>query len=222
MSAVSEAEARGTLGTVRNAVVLLNLLSEGPAYQHLTDLAERSQLSVPTVHRLLRSLSVAGLVEQDASSAKYGLGPELVRLSYRYLTRLPILTALAPYLAPLRDAVGGTVQVAVLVRGNVVYVDRVDSADSGPYRHPHRVHEAASTPAGRLLLGGESTPYLLGDGEAPGLNCEIAVPVVDGQGRTVGALAATVGLEPSDKDVEAVVAQLSRAAQAAGRSLGHV
>ncbi len=221
MRAVSEAEARGTLGTVRNAVVLLNLLSEGPAYQHLTDLAERSQLSVPTVHRLLRSLSVAGLVDQDASSAKYGLGPELVRLSYRYLARLPILSALAPYLAPLRDAVGGTVQVAVLVRGNVVYVDRVDSADSGPYRHPHRVHEAAATPAGRLL-GGEPASYLVGHGEAPGLNCEIAVPVVDSQGRTVGALAATVGLDPSDKEVEAVVAQLSRAAQAAGRNLGHV
>src|SRR3990170_1994509 len=34
--------ARGTLGTVRNAVLLLDLLSDGPAYQQLTDLAERS------------------------------------------------------------------------------------------------------------------------------------------------------------------------------------
>ncbi|MPZ95851.1 MAG: helix-turn-helix domain-containing protein, partial [Propionibacteriales bacterium] len=45
--------ARGTLGTVRNAVLLLDLLTDGPAYQQLTDLADRSGLSVPTVHRLL-------------------------------------------------------------------------------------------------------------------------------------------------------------------------
>jgi hypothetical protein len=48
-------EAPGSLGTVRNAVLLLQLLGEGPAYQQLTDLAERSGLSLPTVHRLLRS-----------------------------------------------------------------------------------------------------------------------------------------------------------------------
>ena len=56
-----EADSRGSLGTVRNAVVLLHLLADGAPYQHLTDLAERSGLSVPTVHRLLRSLSLAGL-----------------------------------------------------------------------------------------------------------------------------------------------------------------
>src|SRR6266511_2037627 len=74
---------RGTLGTVRNAMLLLDLLSEGPPYQQLTDLAERSGLSLPTVHRLLRSLAVSGLVEQDPASLRYGLGPELVRLPQR-------------------------------------------------------------------------------------------------------------------------------------------
>src|SRR3990170_6555507 len=81
-AATSDA-ARGTLGTVRNAVLLLDLLSEGPAYQQLTDLAERSELSVPTVHRLLRSLVLAGIVEQDPRSSRYGLGPELTRLSHQ-------------------------------------------------------------------------------------------------------------------------------------------
>src|SRR5687768_8717353 len=89
---------RGTLGTVRNAVLLLNLLSEGPAHQQLSDLAERSGLSLPTVHRLLRSLGVAGLVEQDPVSSRYGLGAELVRLSERYLARLPVSRAIAPFL----------------------------------------------------------------------------------------------------------------------------
>lgn len=249
MSEPDAAEARGTLGTVRNAVLLLNLLSEGPAYQQLTDLAARSALSVPTVHRLLRSLVLAGLVEQDPGSSRYGLGPELVRLSHRYLARLPILSALSPYLVPLRDAIGTTVHVAVLVRGSVVYVDRVDGADGGPYRHPHRVHGALSTAAGRLLVARadeetwqraldtatpeqrktaqeehaawRAAPYLIDDSEAVDLHSELAVPVLGGEGQAVAVLAATLPLDAPTKRVESVTAHLTRAALAAGRTLGH-
>ena len=241
-------EARGTLGTVRNAVLLLDLLTDGPAYQQLTDLAERSGLSVPTVHRLLRSLVLADLVEQDPGSSRYSLGPEVARLSQRYLGRLPILGALSPYLVSLRDALGATVHVAVLVRTSVVYVDRVDAADGGPYRDSHRVSDALTTPAGRLLAANapddvwhrcvesstepfddstdalrkqwSSAPYLVET--SPGLDGpgEVAVPVTDASGRLLAALAATVGPGSTDR-VEGMAAQLRRAATAAGRTLGH-
>jgi IclR family acetate operon transcriptional repressor len=144
---------RGTLGTVRNATLLLQLLSEGPAYNQLTDLAERSGMSLPTVHRLLRSLALAGLVEQDPRSLRYSLGPEVVRLSERYLDRLPVLRALGPYLVELRDTTRVTVLVAILVRTSVLYVDRVDGEDeAGIFRETHRIHDALDTAAGRLLL----------------------------------------------------------------------
>jgi DNA-binding IclR family transcriptional regulator len=144
---------RGTLGTVRNATLLLELLSEGPAYNQLTDLADRSGMSLPTVHRLLRSLALAGLVEQDPRSLRYSLGPEVVRLSERYLDRLPVLRALGPYLVELRDTTKATVLVAILVRTSVLYVDRVDGEDeAGIFRETHRVHDALDTAAGRLLL----------------------------------------------------------------------
>ena len=128
---------RGTLGTVRNATLLLELLAQGAAFQQLTELAERSGLSLPTVHRLLRSLVAAGLVEQDPDSARYGLGAELVRLAERYLSRLPIFRAVSPYLVELRNSTGATVLAALLVRGQVVYFDRVDGADAGGiFREP--------------------------------------------------------------------------------------
>ena len=87
---------RGTLGTVRNATLLLELLGQGAAFQQLTELAERSGLSLPTVHRLLRSLVAAGLVEQDPDSARYGLGAELVRLAERYLVSPARFSARSP------------------------------------------------------------------------------------------------------------------------------
>lgn len=240
---------RGGLGTVRNAVRLLELLGQGAAYQQLTDLAERSQMSIPTVHRLLRSLVMADLVVQDPRSSRYALGPELTRLSHHYLSRLPLLGALGPYLSQLRDQLGATVHVQTLVRGEVVYVDRVDGDDRGPYRDTHRVHPALASAGGRMLAARaeeEQWAYALervpprereeahharadwaradwlalapGD---PTLPAEVAVPVVDGRGATVAALAANVADAEDEATVAAVAAHLGRAAKAAGRTLGH-
>lgn len=235
---------------MRNAVLLLSLLSEGPAYQQLTDLAQRSGLSVPTVHRLLRSLVLADLAEQDPNSSRYGLGPEVARLAQRYLARLPILGALSPFLVPLRDAVGCTVHVAVLVRGDVVYVDRVDGTDGGLYRDTHHVHPALQTAAGRALVARADSDTLLAvlksatpeqrqvaerDGDAwrtaahlvteganPGEPSEVAVPVLDAGGRAVAALAATPPPGASEAQHAEIAAHLTRAARAAGRTLSHV
>lgn len=150
---VSNGTPRGTLGTVHNAATLLRLMSEGPSHQQLTDLAERSNLSLATVHRLLRSLTSAGLAEQDPRSSRYGLGPELVRLAESYLSRHPVLSIAAPYLVELRNTTGATVQVATLVGLQLVLLDRIDGRDAGGvYRDARRVHDPTTSALGRLLL----------------------------------------------------------------------
>lgn len=246
---VGDRDSRGSLGTVRNAVTLLELLGEGPAFQQLTDLAERSGMSVPTVHRLLRSLVLADLVEQDPRSSRYSLGPELVRLSHRYLARLPILGALAPYLAQLRDLVRSTIVVQTLVRSAVVTIDRVDGPDAGLYREPHTVREALTTATGRLLGSRASddewkailqhcaeedrpaaeaargawasAPWLVVEGRPLGPPGHVAVPLVDGQGGALAALVATVPPGAAPDEIEAVAGHLARAGAAAVRTLGH-
>jgi IclR family acetate operon transcriptional repressor len=218
---VAEPEpARGTLGTVRNASTLLDLLSYGPAYQQLSDLAERSGLSLPTVHRLLRSLVAADIVEQDPVSSRYSLGPELVRLSERYLDRLPLLQRLRPYLVDLRNRTSATVVVAMLVRDMVVNVERIDGVDAGEsVQRMARSSPAHHTAAGRLLLGRAGPAawkrYLNGglddapsvttletwaeadllDGMVEGLrgHAEVAVPIVRPNGSAAAALVATGG-----------------------------
>lgn len=241
-------EAPGALGTVRNAVLLLELLADGPAYQQLTELADQSGLSLPTVHRLLRSLVLADLVEQDQRSSRYGLGPALTRLSHRYLARLPVLGALAPYLSQVRDAVGGTVHVQILVGPSVVYVDRVDGIDIGPYRHPYGLRPALLTAGGRLLAAradderwllaldevGEEirsqakreratwaqAEWLVAGGGTLGAAAEVAVPVVDSAGGSA-ALSADLPRGVGSDRLRVVVDHLSRAAGAAVRTLGY-
>lgn len=240
---------RGGLGTVRNAVRLLELLGDGPAYQQLTDLAERSSMSIPTVHRLLRSLVLAELVVQEPRSSRYGLGPELTRLSHRYLSRLPLLAALSPYLVQLRDHIGATVHVQALVRGDVVYVDRVDGEEGGPYREAARVHPALLSAGGCLLAARAeeeeweraldrvdaataswaaaerdtwiTLDHLVLDPADPTLTAEVAVPILDGHGTAVAALAANTDHIDNPEETARIASHLTRAARATGKTLGH-
>lgn len=244
----SDADIRGTLGTVRNAMLLLDLMSEGPAYRQLSELAELSGLSLPTVHRLLRSLVLAQLIEQQERTSRYGLGPELARLSQRYLARLPIIGALSPYLVPLRNEINATIHVGILVRGSVVYVDRVDSTTTGVFRGSHRTEPALATAAGRVLASRSSdedwaravsrsdsptrplppearkewseSPFLVVDGTVSA-NPEIAVPVFDGSGTVCAALAASLTAPADQATITLFSKHLTETASAAGRTLGH-
>jgi DNA-binding IclR family transcriptional regulator len=71
--------------SVDRAVRILKALAGGPGRLGVSDLSARLGLAKGTVHGLLRTLQEHGLVEQHADSDKYQLGPELLKLSNRYL-----------------------------------------------------------------------------------------------------------------------------------------
>lgn len=230
-------DSRSTLGTVSNASLVLRLLSEGPAHHQISELAARSGLSLATLHRLLRSLALAGLVEQHPDTSRYGLGPEVLRLAARYHARLPVLRVLAPYLVELRRSTGATIEVSLLVGGELIRVDRLDGDDDGPFRDPQVVDAAPSTAAGRLMLGrvdedtwaaavagtqlGEverrqwrQAPYLA---LVVGEHLEVAVPVLNRREQPVAALSARLRADPDQEGiVERLAAQLLRVARSAG------
>jgi IclR family transcriptional regulator, acetate operon repressor len=245
---VSDAEPpRGTLGTVRNAGVLLDLLSEGPAYRQLSDLAERSRLSLPTVHRLLRSLVAAGLVEQDPRSSRYGLGPELVRLSERYLERLPLLQTIHPYLIDLRNRTAATLLLARRVRNTVVYLERIEGGHTGQLQRARRTFPVTATAAGRVLIGragseawkqldcGDDGPdlaelqrwaqadHVVTAVDAPRGHEEVAVPIFASDDTAMGALAARGGPPEftGEQLVEAVLPELQQTAELVTRMADH-
>jgi IclR family transcriptional regulator, acetate operon repressor len=244
---VADTPPRGTLGTVHNAALLLELLSTGAAHQPLTDLADRSGMSLPTLHRLLRSLVAAGLLEQHPRSSRYGLGPGLARLAERYRTRLPVANIASPYLVELRARTGGTARLVTLAGGDAVEIDRVDGDDvGGVFRDGSRVHPALDSASGRLLLaraddetwklatGGSAeapsetdrrtwadAPYLTFEAQSPADWVEVAAPV----GIDTGVVALSVSGPShvlSRDDLETLVApQVLRAAAAIAGALGH-
>lgn len=204
----NEVEPKGLLGTIRNATGLLDLLAQGPAVQTVTSLAERSGLSIATTHRVLRSLAQTGLVRQSRRSQGYGLGPGLVRLSERYLSELPVVRALAPYLLDLRDLTQATIQVCLLVGDSVIAVDRVDGpSGAGAFRSTSR-RSSVESAAGQVLLSEADRSHVAIAADPRG-ELEVAVPVRTRIGDLAAALSATVVLG-AGQDADEVAAELAR------------
>jgi IclR family transcriptional regulator, acetate operon repressor len=234
---------KGGLGTVRNATLLLQLLSEGDRYQSLSSLAERSGLSLATTHRVLRSLTQAELVSQHSQSSRYSLGPGLFRLGGAYRDRLPLLQVLAPYLVEVRDNTKATIEVSLLVQGVVVVADRVMGENvTRVFRDNTSYHPPLKTAAGRVLLAhadvetwDEAIAKAGPDAPTPGDRqqwaaathvvhllddsgeFQVAVPVRDVAGRVIAAISGTSRLpflgEQDLRLEEHIARQLQRTAE---------
>jgi DNA-binding IclR family transcriptional regulator len=76
---------RGMIQSVDRSARILKALAAGPRRLGVSELAERLDLSRPTVHGLLQTLQAHGFVEQDRDSDKYQLGAGLLQLGNSYL-----------------------------------------------------------------------------------------------------------------------------------------
>jgi IclR family transcriptional regulator, acetate operon repressor len=86
----------------------------------ITELAQRTGLTVSTTHRLARTLTEAGLLLQDPRSERYQLGPTLVVLGRKAERRLGYRHAL-PLLEELAAATGESINLGIRA-GNEVRV----------------------------------------------------------------------------------------------------
>jgi IclR family acetate operon transcriptional repressor len=92
---------RGIVRSVLSASTLLGCFRNGRRELRMSDLAREVGLNVSTAHRLLQTLVVSGLLEQDATSDRYSPGPVLMELAEglmaadRNASTMDILSALA-------------------------------------------------------------------------------------------------------------------------------
>jgi DNA-binding IclR family transcriptional regulator len=76
---------RGTIQSLDRAARILKVLASGPRRLGVSELADRLDMTRPTVHGLLQTLQAHGFVEQDRDSGKYQLGAGLLQLGNSYL-----------------------------------------------------------------------------------------------------------------------------------------
>ncbi|MBC7375294.1 MAG: IclR family transcriptional regulator [Frankiales bacterium] len=147
-----------TVQSVDRALLLLELLAQAGGRLPITELAQRSDLSLATAHRLLASLSVRGYVRQDADR-RYALGTALLPLGDA-ATRLLSSWAI-PFLAQLAEQCGETANLAVLEDDHVIYVAQA------PGRHRMRMFTEVgrrvlphSTAVGKVLLAWQDDEHV--------------------------------------------------------------
>jgi IclR family acetate operon transcriptional repressor len=123
----TEEGATGGVQSIARAFYLLELITAAGGELAISELADRSGLPLPTIHRIIRTLSTSGYVIQQPSR-RYALGPRLIGLGE---TASRMLGAwVRPRLTDLVDALGETANMAILDGDKAVYIAQVPSKHS--------------------------------------------------------------------------------------------
>jgi DNA-binding IclR family transcriptional regulator len=119
-----------TIQSVDRAARILKALASGPRRLGVSELADRLELTRPTVHGLLQTLQAHGFVEQDRDSEKYQLGAGLLQLGNSYLDLNELRGRSLVHAERLATRTGNAVRVGVMHGATVVIVHHVFRPDS--------------------------------------------------------------------------------------------
>jgi IclR family transcriptional regulator, acetate operon repressor len=140
----------GGVQSVDRVFHLLEHLADGGGSMSLSDLARRTDLPMPTIHRLLRSMVNRGYVRQE-SSKRYALGPRMIRLGESASRMLGSWAT--PHLVGLVAKYGETANMAMMEGDACVYVAQVPSQQSmRMFTEVGRVVMLHCTGVGKALL----------------------------------------------------------------------
>jgi DNA-binding IclR family transcriptional regulator len=115
---------------VQSLVRALDILDalKGRQNVRLAELQQELTLSKGTIHRYLSTLIARGYVMQNAKDRTYRLGLAAFQLASAVFDSHLLRESVRSHLEALRDLSGETVHLGVMDRGEVVYIDRVESA----------------------------------------------------------------------------------------------
>jgi DNA-binding IclR family transcriptional regulator len=107
--------------SIDRAIRILNLL-QGARRMTLTEIASQLDLPPSTVHGILKTLAVHGMVGQEATAGRYRLGPTVLRLGNVFLETLELRARALAWCEDLAQRTGFAVRAGVLTLGDVVII----------------------------------------------------------------------------------------------------
>jgi len=132
---------------------LLEIIAAKDQRYSLQALVEQTGLPKPTLHRMLQQLESAGLLQREGDGRHYGTGTRLRRLAENLLLNDSHHGARHAVLRHLVEEVGESCNITALSGGEVVYLDRVETA--APlrfYLHPGSRVPAHCSASGKVFL----------------------------------------------------------------------
>jgi len=116
--------------SVAKALKIVELLAENGREMALGEIAERMKMPKSTTHGLISTLCDFGYVDQSPFTGKYKLGLRLFELGNIVAMRLEVRSVATPYIQRLVEALGETVHLTILDKGEVLYIDKQESQQS--------------------------------------------------------------------------------------------
>ena len=126
--AVSENRLTGTQSIERALTLLREIAAHNRGGSRLLDLATRTGLQRPTVHRMLKCLAGENMVQQDGDTHRYFLGSMVFELGLTATPRFNLREVCHPALARIADATGDTVFLTQRSGLDAVCLDRREGA----------------------------------------------------------------------------------------------
>lgn len=122
-------EAPGTVQALDRALDLLDLLAAHPGLT-LSEVAERAGQPASTVHRVLHTLATRGMVESDAATQAWNIGPTAFRLGSAFMRRSGIIERARPIMRQLMEHTGETANLGILQGDAVLFVSQVETQET--------------------------------------------------------------------------------------------
>jgi IclR family KDG regulon transcriptional repressor len=139
--------------SVSHAVDVLDELIKGPGEVGVTELSKRLKLHKNNVFRLLATLELRGLVEQNKETEDYRLGVRALHLGQAFVANSTVLAKVTPVLKGLSERLGETVGFATLHNQEVHFPVSLDARRSVKVSGRGAQNLAArSVGVGKLLL----------------------------------------------------------------------
>ena len=140
-------------GTATKALRLLEAVARQERSVTVAELAVRLALSKPTAHRVATKLESLGFLARELGSRRLIEGDRLVALALDVLERAAQRAPRHMILQSLAEDTGETCNLGVLLGGEVVYIDRVESGwPLGLRFNPGSQVPMHCTAIGKLLL----------------------------------------------------------------------
>jgi IclR family pca regulon transcriptional regulator len=104
---------------------ILESFTPGEPRHSLQSLSEKTRLPKTTVHRFLKTLLTMNYVTLDPRTKAYSLAPRVTALGFSVLSGMDLRAKAYPYMEALSRQTDQNVNLAVLDRAEMLYVERI-------------------------------------------------------------------------------------------------
>lgn len=111
---------------VKAVSILESFTSEEPELSAV-QISKRLGMPLTTTRRILRSLTIGGLLNRNPKTGQYIIGPSLYALGSLYLKTTDICIAAKPVIETVNDLTKETVNISILDRNNITLIMKEES-----------------------------------------------------------------------------------------------